>query len=176
MPRISLALAMVLFLASCGGGGDDERPKQRAPAKIPAAFTQQVDAICRDMGKQLRQLGTRPSRTRQESEYLAYTSDVSAIFLDGVRQFRSLKLPPGDAGARARRAIDATERRIEEYDAVSEELLTAVTENGDAKAAERRYARALGPAMHAPLRDELGATTCSFALRGGRRVARSRTS
>ena len=175
MPRSTPVVASVLLLVS-GCGGDDEKPEQRAPAKIPAAFTQKVDAICRDMGKQLRQLGTRPSRTKQESEYLAYTSDVSAVFLDSVRQLESLKLPPGDAGARARRAIEATGRRVEEYDAVSEELLTAVTENDDAKAAERRYASALGPAMHAPLRDELGASTCSFELRGGRRVARSRSS
>lgn len=139
MPRSSLALALIVILVS-GCGGDDEKPEQRAPAKVPAAFTEQVDSICRDMGKQLRQLGTRPSRTKQESEYLAYTSDVSAVFLDGVRQFRPLKLSPGDAGARARRAS------------------------------------ALSPAMHAPLRDELGASTCAFELRGGRRVARSRAS
>jgi hypothetical protein len=166
MSRISIALALVVLVCACGGDGDADKADPASQAPIPPAFTEKVASICRDMRRQIFDLGRRPSRTKDESGYLAYTSDVSAVLLDGNRQFRSLPLPRGDAGTRARRAIDETVRRVERFDVVSEDLLTAVTEHRGERAAEQRYEEALTPELHAPLRDELGARRCSFEMTG----------
>jgi hypothetical protein len=158
--RVTVLAATAALLAA-GCGGDDE-PADRPPAPIPDAFTEQVGTICDDVAEQITELGTRPSRTKDQSGFLQHTNFVSASLFDGLRQLRALRLPPGEAGHRAKRAIDEHERRLERFDVASEALLTAVVEGRDERAALERYRDALNPAIHAPLREVLGAEPCSF--------------
>jgi hypothetical protein len=162
---LSRCLVVTAVLAAGCGGGDEPSAEDRQPVRIPAALTESVDRVCRDMTEQLEELGTRPARRGDQEGYLEYTNGVAAILLDGVRQHQSLRLPRGEAGVLAKRAIAETERRVERFNDVSEELLTAVVERGDVAAAQRRYAEALTPELHAPLREDLRARSCSFDYR-----------
>jgi hypothetical protein len=141
-------LLAALALPACGG--DDDGGVSRED------YAEQVNRVCRDVKRQLNELGIAPPRARDEITQLL--DDVSARSQAAVDRLQALERPGGDAGETADRFVDTLERELEQQLLPALEDLKDAIQSADrdaaADAAERldvlqntesdRFARELG--------------------------------
>jgi hypothetical protein len=151
MTRFFLAALTLLLLAlavvACGGGGD-------APSK--ADFAKEVEKICNDTKRQLRDIGGNGAATRDEvADAVDKVIEKSQKSVDDMK---GLELPEGDARATAEKFVDATESEVEDKGIPALEDLRDALKANDQRAMHRavkklqsiessdstKYARQLG--------------------------------
>jgi hypothetical protein len=141
-------LLAALALPACGGDDDGDVSRED--------YAEQVNRVCRDVERQLNELGIAEPRTRDEITQLI--DDVIARSRAAVDRLQALERPGGDAGETADRFVDTLERELEQQLLPALEDLKDAIQSADreaaADAAERldvlqntesdRFARELG--------------------------------
>jgi hypothetical protein len=150
MTRFFLAALTLLLLAlavvACGG--DD------APSK--ADFAKEVEKICNDTKRQLKDIGGNGAATRDEvADAVDRVIEKSQKSVDDMK---GLELPEGDARATAEKFVDATESEVEDKGIPALEDLRDALKANDQRAMQKavkklqsiessdstKYARQLG--------------------------------
>jgi hypothetical protein len=99
---LSVLLA-ALAMPACGGDDDGDVSRED--------YADQVNRVCRDVERQLNELGIAEPQTRDEITQLI--DDVIARSQAAVDRLQALERPGGDAGETADRFVDTLERELE---------------------------------------------------------------
>jgi hypothetical protein len=122
---LSVLLA-ALAMPACGGDDDGDVSRED--------YADQVNRVCRDVERQLNELGIAEPQTRDEITQLI--DDVIARSQAAVDRLQALERPGGDAGETADRFVDTLERELER------QLLPALEDLKDAIQSANREAAA----------------------------------
>jgi hypothetical protein len=122
---LSVLLA-ALAMPACGGDDDGDVSRED--------YADQVNRLCRDVERQLNELGIAEPQTRDEITQLI--DDVIARSQAAVDRLQALERPGGDAGETADRFVDTLERELER------QLLPALEDLKDAIQSANREAAA----------------------------------
>ena len=137
---LSLALVTV---AGCGGTSKED-------------FAKEADQICKDVEKNIQQIGQGGTRTPQQAG--SQIDKVEKESQDGVKRLRDLERPSGDDGETAKKFVDSLDKELNQQAIPALEELEKAVRDKDRGAATQalqklqalentesdRYARELG--------------------------------
>jgi hypothetical protein len=121
-------IVLVLGIAACGGGDD-------APTK--AEFADDANQICADAEKHLQDLGKATSINEVANQIDKVVDEMQS----SVDRLQDLDPPDGEAGATAKKAVDALSSDIEDKGIPALEDLRDAIKDKDQQAAQQAYQR-----------------------------------
>jgi len=163
--RASLAVAAVVFLASCGSGGSDTSTRSTTtvsvqpttPTSVPAgraAYLATANALCRTMKSRISALG---DPGLDPTKVADVDSKGAAILAETLRKLRALPAPSGDSAT-----ASAIYERLDALAADISQLSTA-TRSGDKAAAQQASATVKADVDAAnSAANAYGLTACAF--------------